>query len=396
MNIINITIATILLLSNSVMGATQNTSVSPESLNETTPVAITPKWVNERELTLLFENSSDRVTLARLIISECINNTSLTDLTRIDGLRIAGHICYRDDAPEDAILAFTELDNLTTTPRWKAEALRMLAQLSMGQGAINTSLNQFKTAWEYSILDDPEGRFSSTKSILNMICNLSDITNDHAGGLDYALQGIALFSTPTTQREKSQYVYWAYELNKELGDNVAALDNLNDLLENHPEFQAENDLHGFFPTLRLDVYNLQENGWNSPSEDFIHEIISVVYDPAYLFMPSRIVIIQKFGALLENYDNDLAAINFRSYLREELEDELATNATIDPFLKETLFYHSSILALDDAKLHIKLRDFISATATLNSLINSNNNLPAHIVDQATELNDAMILQMENI
>ncbi len=374
----------------------QTAGSDPESLNQTTPIALTPKWSDERDLTLLFENSNDRVTLARLIISECINNDSLTDLARIDGFRIAGHICYRDGAPEDATLAFTELNDFTTIPRWKANSLRMLAQLSMGQADINTALSQFKAAWEYSILDDPEGRFSSTKSILNMICNLSNITNDHENGLDYALQGIALFSTPTTQREKSQYVYWAYELNKALGDNIAALDNLNDLLENHPEFQAGNDLHGFFPTLRLDVYNLQGKGWNSPSEDFIHEVTSVIYDPEYMLMPSRLVIIQKFGRLLESQDQNQAAIHLRTSLRQELELELDTAPEIDPFLKETLFYHSSILALDDAKLHIKLRDFISATAVLNEIINSNNNLPAHIIDQATDINNAMILQMEEL
>ncbi len=374
----------------------QTTGSDPGSLNQTTPIALTPKWSDERDLTLLFENSSDRIALARLIISECINNTSLTDLARIDGLRIAGRICYRDGAPEDATLAFTELNEFTTIPRWKASSLRMLAQLSMGRGDINTALSQFKSSWEYSVLDDPDGRFSSTKSVLNMICNLSDITNDQAGGLNYALQGIALFSTPETQREKSQYVYWAYKLNKELGDNIAALDNLNDLLLNHPEFQAGNNLHGFFPTLRLDVYNLQGKGWDSPSEDFIHEVTSVIYDPEYMLMPSQLVIIQKFGRLLESQEQNQAAIHLRTNLRQELDLELEIDSTVAPFLKDILYSNAATLALDDAKLHIKLRDFVSAAAVLNEVINSNNNLPAHIVDQATDINDAMILQMEEL
>ena len=110
-------IATISLPLLTCFALAQTTGSDSGSLNQTTPIALTPKWSDERDLTLLFENSNDRIALARLIISECINNASLTDLARIDGFRIAGHICYRDGAPEDATLAFTELNEFTTIPR---------------------------------------------------------------------------------------------------------------------------------------------------------------------------------------------------------------------------------------------------------------------------------------
>lgn len=371
---------------------------SPEQLSISTPQPLTPQWTNEHDLLILFEHATDRVALARLIIDECQNNEGLPVATRTDGLRIAGHACYRDQANDDAVEAFTKLNDIATSPRWKAEALRMLAQLSMNdiESDMTVTISYFKQAWEQSLLDDPTGQFASTKSILNLICALSTSTGEHAQALDYALQGIALFSTSDTPREKAQFIYRAYEANKALGDNDAALLNLNDLLSNHPDFQADNNFVGLPPILRLDVYNLADHGWDHPSEEFVNEVLDICYEPSYMFMPSRLVVAQRLGDLLESQNQNQAAINIRTAIRQELADQLASNTDLDAFLVSSLKINNAYLALDDAKLSLKLGDPVAATAILNSITSDADALPAHIVEEATNLESRVQAQMQGL
>lgn len=372
-------------------------TTDPDPLNTTTQVAMTLKWKDARDLSVQLNNSNDRITLARIVISQCITDNTLPDLTRIDGLRIAGHICYQAESNADAYVAFSFLRYFSDHPRWKAESLRMLAQLSMDDGDLLATRELFKEAWTHALLDDPSGIYASTKSILSAVCNLASMTDDHQGALDYALQGVALYSTPDTHYVKARYLYWAYQANKDLEENEAALLNLNDLLTNHPEYlENRNNFMGLPPMLRMDAFHLQGIDWTNPSADYIHEVLDIVSDPAYMFMPSRLSIVQRFTKYLENNANQLPAIELRTNFRNELEDELITNTEIDPFLKETLYHYTSLLALDNASLFIKRKDFVSATAILESLLNSEYELSDVIIDQATELNTNLNQQMQEL
>ncbi len=357
------------------------------NLNISTLKAVSAKWTNERDLSLLFEQTDNRILLAEYIISECINSNTLSELARVDGLRIAGHICYRDGSYENAKTAFSALRDLDSSPRWNSEALRMLAQLSMNDPDLDITIGFFNDALDFALQDDPNGDFLSTKSLLNTLCSLNSATGNHNGALETALVGIDLFSSPNTQREKAQFIYWAYLANKNLGDHPGALYNLNDLLENHPEFQADNDIHGIPPLLRIDQFILRGQGWERPSEDFIYEILDICYDPEYQLMPSRLLILEKFGKLLERNDQFSAAINIRSTLRNELSTQLDTNNSINPLLKTDLRNRLARLALDDARLLLKTGDPAGAFALLSEINSPQTQLPEEILNQISQLRE---------
>ena len=367
--------------------ASAESQPAQDNLNISTPVPITAKWVDERDLTLLFDQSDNRILLAEYIISECVNNSTLSTLTRADGLRIAGHICYRDGSYENANNAFSALRDLDASPRWNSEAYRMLAQLSMDESDINITIDLFTQAWNFALQDDPDGLFLSTKSLFNTLCSLNSAIGNHEIALETAQVGIALYSKPNTQREKAQFIYWAYKANKNLGDNAGALFNLNDLLDNHPDFQANNNILGIPPLLRVDQFALQNQAWDHPSEDFVNTVIDICYNPDYLYMPSRLIVLENFGKLLEKNEQYDAVLHIRSTLRNELASQLDTNNSIEQLLKSDLQGRLARLALDDAKLQLELGDPVSAVATLTEITNSQNALPQEILDQASSLTE---------
>jgi len=133
------------------------------------------------------------------------------------------------------------------------------------------------------------------------------------------------------------------------------------------------------------VFNLSGQGWNEPTEEFVNEVIDVIYEPAYLHMPSRLVILRKLGKLLESQNQYTAAIRLRTARHQELADSLAINTELDPFLVSTLKNHNAARALDDAKLHLKLGDPESALAVLSSIVADSDNLESYIVDEANSL-----------
>ena len=355
----------------------------PPAIAETRPAR--PQWETEHDLLALFDQSNNRLALATSIIEQCIDDDQLTQDARIQGLRIAGHASYTDGATEAATQAFTALDNLDPAPRWKAEANRMLAQLSMNSPDLEKVLEYLKVSWEYALLDDPTGMFASTRSVLNLICSLSTATKQLEQAIDYAEQGIAMFEKSGATTVQAQFMYRAYEANKALGENAAALDHLKALLADHPTFQADNDFMGIPPLLRLDVFNLAGRGWDNPSEDFINEVLAVSYDPEYTLMSSRLVIVRKLGTLLEKQNQNQAAIHIRTSLRQELADLIDSDTEIDPALLPGLKIEMADLAIADAQLHLKQGDALAASAALNSIISDADGVPAYILEQATAL-----------
>ncbi len=358
---------------------------TPSAITETQPA--TPQWETEHDLRALFDQSNNPIALATSIIKQCIDDDQLTQDARIQGLRIAGHACYTDDDYNSAREAFSALDRLASAPRWKSEANRMLAHLSMDgpNHDFDTALDHLKVSWEHALLDDPEAMFASTRSILNQICWLCTITKDHQQAIDYAEQGIALFDRAGSASVKAQFLYRAYEANKALGENTAALDHLNVLLTDHPTFQADNDFSGIPPLLRLDVFNLAGRGWDNPSEDFINEVLAVCADPEYMLMSSRLVIVHKLGTLLEKQNQNEAAIQIRTSHRQELADLIDSDTEIDPALLPGLKINMAYLAIADAHLHPKRGDALAASAALNSIISDADGVPAYILEQATAL-----------
>ncbi len=355
----------------------------PSAIADTQPA--TPQWETEHDLGALFDQSNNRIALAKTIIQQCKDNDQLSEDARIQGLRIAGHACYTDGALEAATRAFTALDQIDSAPRWKAEANRMLAQLSMNSPDLEKALEYLKVSWEYALLDDPTGMFASTRSVLNLICSLSTATKQLEQAIDYAEQGIAMFEKSGATTVQAQFLYRAYEANKSLGENAAALDHLNVLLTDHPTFQADNDFMGIPPLLRLDVFNLAGRGWDNPSEDFINEVLAVSYDPEYTLMSSRLVIVHKLGTLLEKQNQNEAAIHIRTSLRQELADLIDSDTEIDPALLPGLKTNMAYLAIADAQLHLKQGDALAASAALNSIISDADGVPAHILEQAEAL-----------
>jgi len=356
---------------------------TPSAIAETQPA--TPQWETEHDLRALFDQSNNRLALATSIIEQCINNDQLTQDARIQGLRIAGHACYTDGAYDHAVQAFTALDQIDSAPRWKAEANRMLAQLSMNSPDLEKVLEYLKVSWEYALLDDPTGMFASTRSVLNLICSLSTATKQLEQAIDYAEQGIEMFEKSGATTVQAQFVYRAYEANKALGENTAALDHLNVLLTDHPTFQADNDFMGIPPLLRLDVFNLAGRGWDNPSDDFIHEVLAVCEDPEYMLISSRLVIVHKLGTVLEKQNQNEAAIQIRTSHRQELADLIDSDTEIDPALLPGLKINMADLALADAQLHLKQGNALAASAAINSIISDADGVPAYILKQATAL-----------
>lgn len=251
----------------------------------------------------------------------------------------------------------------------------MLGQLALAVGDFTLANQHFVQSWSNIEIDDPDMRFTASRSVLNQVCNTHLLTSNYDSLLNYSLIGIAKLDHPDLRIEQSQYLYWAYQANKYLGNSPAALEYLEDLLTQNPDFQSD-DARGIILDLQLDVYILRDEGWDSPSPEFIQEVIEIVYDPNYLFTLSRVEILRKLGNLTESDGQDQAAIHLRSSLVQELDDALEASSELDPYIKGLLYTHSSKIKLDNAS-HLMLRGQIAdASVILEELISS----PAEQVD----------------
>ncbi len=335
----------------------------------------------------MLNKTDDRVLLASLIIQECISNSTLTEQARVDGLRIAGHACFSENSMDNALDAFEALGTVASSPRWLCESHRMQAQIHESRGEIELALTHYNAARIQAEIDDPNGVYATTQSILNRLCILYERNGDFDELLNIALSSITLYPAENQTKEQAIFLYWAYKANKLLGINSLALDHLTTLLERRPDFGNDQPFLGVPPLLRLEVHELQGRGWSKPSEDFINDTIDVLYNPDYFYMPSRLDIAKQFGAMLEDFGKYDSAIHIRSNLRTELVNAIENNSDIDTFLKNSLHHRATELGLDDAKLQLKTGDPVSAVSTLAEITNSQFVLPQDTLDQIAALSD---------
>lgn len=359
-----------------------------------TPTEITFTWRDARDLSISFENAEDRIALANLVVNECQTNSSLSDLARLDGYRISGHICYRDGDLDLATTAFNEVLGLDTTPRWKAEAHRMLGQLAFSAADFELAKSHFIQAWNFTEVDDPDLQYTTSLSILNLACSTSELVGSHEDTLNYALVGLSKFSQPDRHRDRAQYLFWAYQANKSLGDSAAALTYLEEILTDHPDFQA-GDPRGIILELHLDQYILRGEDWDNPTKEFIAEVISIVYDYNYLFSMSRVEILRKLANFVEEHGKHDAAIYLRTTQVTELENAIDNEDSFDPFLRSVLLSQTSTVKYDNAKHLASLGRYADASVLLQEIISSPlGNVDPNTLQSATELNTRVLERMQ--
>lgn len=282
----------------------------------------------------------------------------------IDTLRTQGHAHYAAHEYEPSEETFRAMLALAQSPRDRAEAYRMLAQISMNRPDTETTIQLLELAWEQAKLDDPKGLFSSTRSVLGMLCSLTKAADRHEDTVRYAQEGIAAFPWDA----RATLLYASYEANKALGDKMAAIADLTELLDGHLKYTTDKRLSSLEPAFRLETYEMRGEGWECPSDQFLRKARDICGEPEYLFSLSRLTILARLARHYEQTDRQIAAIELRTDARAQLLPRLEELAQTDPFLPPQFRVQLAQLALDDARAHFKLGQHERALAVLDETL----------------------------
>ncbi len=318
---------------------------------------------------------------AELIMTQCVENEPERPIpARIDGLRIAGSVLFRDGSLAGAKEAFSAIVGLTNEPRWLAESHRMLGQIAFGNGLFQDALAAFESSVTNALLDDPNGDFLSTQSSLSQACATACLLGQHQVALDHALTGIDLFPHPgPTSDPSGPFYYWAYLASKGLHDTAAAADYLDTLLDRHPDYGDDDLFLGLKPMLLLDRHHLRGEGWNNPTQPFLDTVSTILSDEKYRLMPTRANVAERFASFLESNGQAQIAAEIADYAVKSAANAAAADPTLDAALLNALGRANAELALENVKrkLH-RLHNPESSAQSVSRLLESGLPVPPEI------------------
>lgn len=291
-----------------------------------------------------------------------LHHVSAIETPAIEDLRSHGHELFARGRFAESELVFNSMLESARSERNLADASRMLAQISIANSTdLAKIVSRCERAWEHAKLDDPSGKFLSTRSVLATLCTYTNLNKQYDDTLRYAQEGVERFQWDA----RDKFIYESYQANKALGNREAALTALRSLIDVYLPYTKDQNWINSLPVLRLDVYELQDKGWSQPSDAFLAEAESICHDPEYLFATTRLVIASKLAKLYESQGREEVAIEFRAEMREALENELAGFRMQNPVFANLLQDQCAALALDDARLLSRIGLYAKALTILD-------------------------------
>jgi len=289
-----------------------------------TPKPVTPVWETERDLIVLFENSSDRIALALAIMNISLDiNTSLTNQQRFDGLHIAGHTLYREGEPEYSMTCFNGIIALNISDDSVADAARTKAQALVLLGRDDEAMDAYQLCDMLSRqIEVQEGYHDLYRlTILNYL-QAAEQSGDHA--TVFSLVDEILLNPQEYQQDEVDSRIFALEagarIAKRAGINDQAAAYLTTLLDLFPDYGTA--FPGPRVKIQMDLVEAQGFSLANKDPEAVEAAMEIAMDEQYFGMPIWSYYVDTSARILDENDDVQRANKFRLWAVDQLESKL--------------------------------------------------------------------------
>ena len=248
-------------------------------------------WESKREIREHLLYQADRVAASELIIESALNEPSLTDEQRVNGLMIASSTLINEGRYENAIAALEHIDDLSENPLTNARAHEWIARAVAGDGTglgDARVLDAFIKSADLHLTIDPEAESPGTLRVFRKLVTQARRDPRREIGYEYVKRGADLFAPPEARRNEygGYFLIHASQMAEEMGDTDRAIGYLDQLIEQYPDHQSE-DLHmGWAPRFLVRRACLREGvDMAEPNGAVVEVMMRVINNPAYRKMP---------------------------------------------------------------------------------------------------------------
>jgi tetratricopeptide (TPR) repeat protein len=363
----------------------------------TTPVVPSLVWKTSRDLIVLFEDSSDRVSIAQQVMQAAGDpSSSLSPQQRFDGFTIAGHTMWVDSEFELAKQCFTSAIELDYNEDSTADSARMLAQCHLALGDFSAARDSYLLCYNISkSIKESSGYHDLYGMVAIPLMSTAQQSGDH--GLTVAVasemiengDGVARY-----QKIKPNALKIGAMSALELGSNVVAEEYLTTLLEEYPEFGM--DFLGTRVTLEMSLLKAQGFSMAEYDPEAVATAMDIVLDEQYFGLPHWADLVAKIGKLLDANSGSEEANMLRLWAVDQ--QDVLINA-LDPMdasteFKKTALMRTQLTCLRDAARSFKAAGQVEQyTETLEQIVDGYSEIdPQYVATASQELNLVLLQQ----
>ncbi len=339
-----------------------------------TPKPETPAWETERDLIVLFEDSDDRVALARLVMSSSLDITHpLTPQQRYDGLSIAGHTLFREGEIQDVIECFSGVIALNISDDASADAARMKAQSYFLLGDYAQAVNAYQLADSISRQIEADTGFHDLYRLI-ITQYLTAAQMDDNFDLVYSLVDEILNNYTKYESNggniRAQVLEIGARSARKEGNNGKAATYLTTLLRDFPDYGVA--FPGPRAKLQMDLIEAQGFSFENKDPEAVEAAMNIVMDDRYYGMPIWSYYVDISARLLDENDDIRDANQLRLWAIEQLDLKLGSLPQND---LNTTMYQTAIrqsqsdLIYRTANMYEKTRQNQKATDLYQRIIN---------------------------
>lgn len=295
-------------------------------------------WETPHDLTVYLSSASDRIDAANLIVLSAANADELTNDQRMDGFFVAGTTLLRERSFHDAESAYQHALQFADEPVERAHAHNGLASAYIKDGSGMQDprvLAQFKAAADEYLIAYPDGQDFAMRQLFRKLFAQADITGKLDETYSYGQAAAGFYAPPgDTQNGGGEFLYNAIHHAEAAGDNQAAVDYIDQLLVDYPNFMLHQKLSGALPYLIVKREILLGSTWDSMTRGHIQAVSDIMADPRFDDSIPR----YNYGSKLASYYADRGLYDTARALREQLvtDIEQARAAIPDTLANRTL------------------------------------------------------------